>query len=125
MVKRILAVFATVALLSCGEDTPTGPTPGELAVRLHGPAGAGAALLMVQGGPIDTVVGERYFTAFGPFSGTAKRVLVAGDNLEGVLVKFRVPDRRTKYTAVVMQIADGTTYQLLNPGGFEATVERP
>jgi hypothetical protein len=124
-VKRILAVFAIVTLLSCGDDPPTGPTPGELAVRLHGPAGAGAALLLVQGGPIDTVVGGGYFTAFGPFSGTAKRVLVAGDNLEGVLVRFHVPDRRTEYSAVVLQIADGTTYQLLNPGNFEATVERP
>lgn len=123
--RRLLAIFALAATLSCGDDSPSGPNPGELAVRLQGPAGAGSALLIVQGGPIDTVVGAGNFTAFGPFSATAKRVLVAGDNLGGVVIRFQVPDRRKEYTATVMQVADGTTYQLLNPTGFSATVEQP
>lgn len=123
--RRLVSVFALVALLSCGDDSPTGPTPGQLAVRLHGPSGVGAALLIVEGGPIDTVSSARYFTAFGPFSGTAKRVLVAGDNLEGVLLRFRVPDRRTEYRATVVQIADQTTYRLRDLAAYQTTVERP
>jgi hypothetical protein len=80
-------------------------------------------LLIVEGGPIDTVSRARYFTALGPFSGTAKRVLVAGDDLEGVLLRFQVPDRRTEYRATVVQIADGTTYQLRDRAAYQATVE--
>ena len=124
--KRIAGVLALVAALSCGgDDPPSGPSPGELEVRLAGPAGAGAALLIVEGGQIDTIEPAGYFTASAPYSGTARRVLVAGQNLNGVLVRIRVPDRRTGYRATVVEIADGTSYQLLDPAGFEATVERP
>ena len=123
--RRIAGVFALIAVLSCGDDTPSGPSPGALEVRLNGPSGAGAALLIVEGGAIDAVEAAGHFTASAPYSGTAKRVLVAGQNLGGLLVRIRVPDRRTTYRASVVQIADGTTYQLLDPAAFEATIERP
>lgn len=126
MKRRLSMLGLTIALLSCGgDDTPTGPTPGDLQVRLEGPAGAGAALLLVMGGPIDTASSEQYFTAFGPYSGTAKKVLVAGSALGGVVLRFHVPDRRTEYTAQVVEIADGGTYQLLDPAAYRAVVERP
>lgn len=123
--KRIAGVVVLLVLLSCGEHTPTGPSPGELEVRLNGPAGAGAAILIVEGGEIDTVEAAGYFTRSAVYSGTARRVLVAGRDLGGLLVRIRVPDRRTPYRATVVEIADGTSYQLLDPAGFDATVERP
>jgi hypothetical protein len=124
-VRRFAAVLVVLALLSCGERTPSGPSPGELEVRLTGPAGAGAAILIVEGGEIDTVEAAGYFTRSAVYSGTARRVLVAGRSLSGPLVRIRVPDRRTTYRATVVEIADGTNYRLLDPADFEATVDRP
>ncbi len=125
--RRTLLVLAMVGLLSCGEDggPPTGPTPGPLEVRLSGPAGAGAVLLLVDGGEIDTVEAVRYFTATSAYSGVARKVLVAGQDLGGAVARIEVPDRRVRYRATILEIADGTTYQLLDPADFIATVERP
>jgi hypothetical protein len=123
--RRLFLVLVLAVVLGCGADPPAGPSPGALEVRLSGPAGAGAALLIVEGGEIDTVEAAGYFTASAPYSGTARRVLVAGQNLGGTLVRIQVPDRRVTYRATVLEIADGSSYQLLEPAGFEVTVERP
>jgi hypothetical protein len=112
-------------LTGCGDDQPAGPSPGALDVRLNGPAGAGAALLLVEGGEIDTVETAGYFTASAAYSGTARRVLVAGQNLAGTLVRIQVPDRRVAYQATLIEIADGSSYQLLDPAEFTVAVERP
>ncbi len=124
--RRILPLVIALALLpACGENAPAGPSPGALEVRLSGPAGAGAALLLVEGGTIDTVEAAGYFTASAAYSGTAKRVLVAGQNLAGALVRIQVPDRRVAYQATLIEIADGNNYQLLDPGQFTVAVVRP
>jgi hypothetical protein len=124
--KRILPLVMALALLpACGDDPPSGPSPGALEVRLSGPAGAGAALLLVEGGTIDTIEAAGYFTASAAYSGTAKRVLVAGQDLTGALVRIQVPDRRVAYQATLIEIADGNTYQLLDPAQFTVAVLRP
>jgi hypothetical protein len=111
-------------LPACGDDPPAGPAPGVLEVRLAGPATAGSALLLVEGGPIDSVEAAGYFTAAAPYSGTAVRVLLAGQGLTGTLLRIQVPDRHTSYTASLIEIADGTTYQLLDPARFQVRVGR-
>lgn len=113
---------AALLLAACSEDSPAGPAPGVLEVRLNGPATAGAALLIVEGGPIDSVEAAGYYTATAPYSATAVRVLVAGQGLGGTLVRIQVPDRHSAYTATLSQIADGQTYQLLDPAAFEVRV---
>jgi hypothetical protein len=125
-VRRLLLTAAALGILAgCGDDPPAGPSSGVLEIRLSGPAGAGAALLLVEGGTIDTVEAAGYFTASAANSATARRVLVAGQDLGGTLVRIGVPDRRTAYRATLIEIADGTSYQLLDPTGFTLSVGRP
>ena len=125
--KRPILALALMALLSCSSEDapPTGPSPGQLEIRLTGPAGVGAVLLLVDGGEIDSVEAVGYFTASSLYSGLARRVLVAGQDLGGVVARIEVPDRRVAYRATILQIADGATYQLLDPAGYTATLERP
>lgn len=126
--KRVFGCMVAAALLaSCGDDPtrPTGPDPGPLLVRMQGPAGVGAVLMLVEGGTIDSVVARNYFTASTIYSGVARRVLVAGDNLGGVLVRVDVPDRRLPYKATIIQVADGATFQLRDSTAYALTVARP
>jgi len=124
--NRLMPLVLVLGLVTaCGEDTPSGPSPGALEVRLTGPAGAGAALLLVEGGAIDSVEAAGYFTASAAWSGTARRVLIAGQNISGTLVRIRVPDRRVAYQATLMEIADGSNYHLLDPAAFTVSVARP
>ena len=123
--KHLVRVLAVIAAISCGgDDSPTGPSPGALEVRLSGPAGAGAALLLVEGGEIDSVAAAGYFMASAPYSGVARKVLVVGQGLQGTLVRIVVPDRRVEYRATILEIADGTTYELRPPAAFTVTVEK-
>lgn len=125
--KRPIFALGLLALLACGSEDapPTGPSPGPLELRLTGPAGVGAVLLLVDGGEIDSVEAVSYFTASSVYSGVARRVLVAGQDLSGVVARIEVPDRRVTYHARIIDIADGTTYQLLDPAGYTVTLERP
>jgi hypothetical protein len=120
-----LWLLALIAAIGCsGDDSPSGPSPGALEVRLSGPAGAGAVLLLVEGGPIDSVEAAGYYTASAPYSGVAKKVLVAGQGLQGTLALIHVPDRSVEYRATIIEIADQTTYELRLAQGFTVTVEK-
>jgi hypothetical protein len=125
--KRLFLLLALAGVMSCGDDpsVPTGPSPGPLEIHLSGPAGVGAVLLLVEGGTIDSVEASSYFTASSAYSGVARRVLVAGPDLTGVVARIEVPDRRVSYHATILEIADGTTYQLRDPASYTATLERP
>jgi len=124
--RRLLLTGAALGiLLGCGDDQAAGPSSGVLEIRLSGPAGAGAALLLVEGGTIDTVEAAGYFTASAAPTETSRRVLVAGRNLGGALARIGVPDLRRAYRVTLIEIADGTSYQLLDPTGFTLTVGRP
>lgn len=126
--RRTLWLVLLVGLLSCGDESPTrpqGPDPGPLDIGLDGAAGAGAVLMLVEGGPIDSVVALSYFTAHTPHSAVARRVLVAGSSLNGALARIMVPDRRVLYQARIIQIADEVTYQLGDSSAYTLTVEKP
>ncbi len=119
--KRALLLGLLLAACS-GNEAPPGPSAGLLDLRLTGPAGAGSAVLIVEGGAIDSVEATTFFTASAPYSGTAVKVLLAGTNLTGTVARIHVPDQRVAYTATVMQVAEGATYQLVDPAGFVVNV---
>lgn len=125
--RRALGLLLGVGLLSCGGDPtrPAGPDPGPLEIRLSGPAGVGAVLLLVEGGTIDSVVPTSYFTASTVYSGVARRVLVAGDTLGGVLARVVVDDRRLPWKATIIQVADGETFQLRDSTAYALTIGKP
>lgn len=125
--RRALWLLLGLGLLSCGGEPtrPSGPDPGPLDIRLSGPTGVGAVLLLVEGGTIDSVVPTSYFTASTAYSGVARRVLVAGDTLRGVLARVVVQDRRLPWKATIIQLADAATLQLRDSTAYALTIRKP
>ncbi|MDX2120981.1 MAG: hypothetical protein SF070_07920 [Gemmatimonadota bacterium] len=114
-VRRWWLAAALVGALSCGDD-PGNPVPGTIEVVLAGPGPAvGAVLFLIEGGSVDTVESAGAYLDAAPYSGVATQVLVAGDDLRGVIARARVPDLRVGYTAFIQQVADSRTYALRPP----------
>lgn len=114
--------FAAAALLAtlglgCGEAS-LGPVPGTLDVVLaDAPRPVGAVLFLIEGGTVDTVEGMGSYLDAAPYSGVAHQVLVAGNRLHGVIARVRVPDLRVRYEVVLQEVADDSSYALLDPTG--------
>lgn len=124
--RRLARILLAAAVMSgvpaCDED-PTGPRPGVLDVLLVGPAGqVGALLFHVEGGAVDSVVTAGYFTASARFTGVERRVLVAGDGIEGVVARIYVADLGAPHRAFAVEVADGRDYRLLEPAGYTLTL---
>lgn len=110
--RRFLLLVALLAALSCGDD-PGDPVPGTIEVVLAGPGPKiGAVLFLIEGGTVDTVESAGPYLDAAPYSGVATQVLVAGDDLRGVIARARVPDLRVGYTVFVQEVADSRTYAL-------------
>lgn len=113
--RRWVLAVTLVAALSCGDD-PGSPVPGTIEVVLAGPGPAvGAVLFLIEGGSVDTVESAGAYLDAAPYSGVATQVLVAGDDLRGVIARVRVPDLRVRYTAFIQEVADSRNYALRPP----------
>ncbi len=115
---RAVAVGLLLALgLGCGADS-LGPVPGALDVVLaDAPRPVGAVLFLVEGGAVDTVEAVGTYLDAAPYSGVAHQVLVAGNRLHGVIARVRVPDVRVRYEVVLQEVADDSSYALLDVAG--------
>jgi hypothetical protein len=110
---------ALVALLLACSDAPLAPGAVALDVVLVGPAqGVGALLLNIEGGPVDSVVGTRFYTASAAASGVVRQVLLAGSDLSGAVVRVLVPDGRVHYRAEVREVAQSGSHALLRPDDY-------
>ena len=115
---RAVAVGLLLALgLGCGADS-LGPVPGALDVVLaDAPRPVGAVLFLVEGGAVDSVEAVGTYLDAAPYSGVAHQVLVAGNRLHGVIARVRVPDVRVRYEVVLQEVADDSSYALLDVAG--------
>ncbi|MBK6779644.1 MAG: hypothetical protein KA180_02625 [Gemmatimonadales bacterium] len=120
MIRGWRAVAAALLLalgLGCGEDS-LGPVPGTLDVVLaDAPRPVGAVLFLVEGGAVDSVEAVGTYLDAAPYSGVAHQVLVAGNRLHGVIARVRVPDLRVRYAVVLQEVADDSSYALLDVAG--------
>jgi hypothetical protein len=121
-------VTLALALSACGSEGQNPTQSGDLFVSYFqsGPQ-AGAFLLTITGGTVDNVTGlggqQVSFTS--PFAGTTK-VVVAGAITNGDLLRLRVSDvtKVADYTVHIEQVADNTTFALIDPSGYSFTVHR-
>jgi hypothetical protein len=117
--------LALAATVSCGEDSPVGPTPAVFEVVIGGAGASAAAMLfLIEGGPVDSVEANGWFTASAPYSGVATQVVVAGPTLAGAIALVHVPDGRTSYRAVVREVAEAGTHALLPTADYSLTLVR-
>ena len=126
--KRPSALFALFALfaLSCGGESPS--NAGILQVSyFQGDAEAGALLISITGGPVDSVsaTGGQQISFAQPTAGVT-RVVIAGSLANGDILRLYVPDvtQVTQYHAHADQVADKTTFALLNASSYTLTVHR-
>ena len=120
---RVMPVLVVLAGLACGGDT-LAPVDGVLEVVLTGStASPGAVVFLLQGGTIDSIEGDGYYTASAP-AGASRRVLVAGDRLQGRLALVHVPDAGVAYQLVVQEAADRASYALLAPAEVRLQLRR-
>ena len=121
--STVLLVAAALAGVACGGDA-LAPVDGVLEVVVSGSASSpGAVVFLVQGAGIDSIEGNGYFTAAAP-SGTAWRVLVAGDQLQGRIALLHVPDAGIAYQVIVEEAADRASYALLAPAEVRLQLRR-
>lgn len=125
-----LALVLAFAASDCG-TSPTGPTPGNLAVALAGAGAADHALLLEIAGTdtsasIDTVqamTGSAYRVFAQRETASRWRVIVTGVLGNGPLVEIGVPNksRSSAYSGIVLDVADASFAELA-PGGRTLTV---
>lgn len=116
----------TVLTLSCSGDAPSNAGILQLTYFQGGPE-AGALLITVTGGPVDSVsaVGGQKVSFATPTAGVT-RMVIAGTLANGDVLKLHVPDvtQVTQYHAHVDQVADKTTFALLNAASYTLTVHK-
>jgi hypothetical protein len=122
--KRVLLGLAMLlAACRAGDAGTTGA--GTLTVRLTGGTGnEGAVLVIVSGGSVasvDVPVGSQVATNT---DGAGTHIMVMGSLAVGAIATLHVPDlsQASRYVATVVQVADRTSYMLLDPMRYQVTV---
>jgi len=121
--KRLWLLIPMLA--GCAGDATAPPTPGTLTIRLATPnQNDGAVVVVVSGGPVNTVHAAGAFEVARQTDGAGTHVLVVGDLTEGPLVTIDIPDRSraNAYLATLEQVADRTTFALLDPASYHLTI---
>jgi hypothetical protein len=123
--RTTVLLLALAASAACDEESPVGPAPAVFEVVMGGAGASAAAMLfLIEGGPVDSVEANGWFTASAPYSGVATQVVVAGPTLAGAIVLVHVPDGRTSYRAVVREVAEAGTHALLPTADYSLTLVR-
>ena len=118
----LLALAAACSSDSARSDTPK---PGTLAINLvAGGSNDGAMLLVVSGGPVTSVASPAGYDVATNADSAGTHVMVVGALTPGVLATIDVPDTRqlAAYVVTVEQVADRTTFGLLDPAAYQVTV---
>ena len=123
-ISPLLLAAAALAGLACGGDA-LAPVDGELEVVLtRSSVEPGAVVFLVQGPTIDSIEGNGHFISSVLSGASARRVLIAGDRLQGRLVLVHVPDAGVAYQVVVQEAADRASFALLDSGSVQLQLRR-
>lgn len=117
--------LAILMLAGCGTTDSVPVTPGELAVQV-GATGTppGAMLLTVSGGPITGVTVAPGLEGALSTNASGTHILLVGAINGGELGILHIPDRTlvTRYVVSIDQVADATTFALLDRVQWTATL---
>ena len=125
---RLLGISAAIAVGGCQVDRALGPGtatgPAGLELRIAGPdSSVRALLLVVGGGPVDSITATGLETMTLAVRADDYRVVLRGALLTGVTARLWVPDlRRQGYTATVAQ-AVNEHYEQQATAGYRVQIE--
>lgn len=120
-----LTLFALLALAGCGGTDPIPVTPGELAVQLTAPGTPpGAMVLTVSGGPVSGITPTNGIEGALSTDADGTHLLLVGSLNGGVVAVLQIPDvaLAARYVVRIDQVADGTTFALLDPAQWGASL---
>jgi hypothetical protein len=131
MRRHLLGTLGLALLASCGGDKGGPPSPaGDLVISyFQGGPEAGAMLLTITGGPVESVTARSGLgltvSHATPSTGTTK-VIVTGTIRTGDILNIRVPDVTlfADYVVRVDQVADNLTFSLIDPQVHTLTIHR-
>lgn len=112
-------------LAGCGTTDSVPVTPGELAVQLSAPGTPpGAMLLTVSGGPVTGVTVAPGLEGALSTNASGTHILLVGTINGGEVGVLQIPDRTlvTRYVVSIDQVADATTFALLDRVQWTATL---
>ena len=122
--KRLIAAMLLLITACSGNDAATSHA-GTLAVTLTA-AGTndGAVVLVVSGGPILAVNAPTSYQVASNVDSAGTLIMIMGNVTAGQLVTLRVPDvtQSAAYVVTVEQVADRTSFGLLDPARYQVTV---
>lgn len=121
--KRLWLLLLLLA--ACHGDAVAPPTPGTLVVMLSTPnQNDGAVVLTISGAQVSAVRAVGSLQLARQVDATGTHVMLVGDITEGALVTFDVPDlsRAAAYVATLEQVADRTTFALLEPVSYHLSI---
>lgn len=120
-----LGLLCALALFGCGGADPVPVTPGELAIQLTAPTTPpGAMVLTVSGGPIAGITPTNGIEGALSTDADGTHVLLVGSLDGGVVAVLKIPDAALarRYVIRIDQVADGTTFALLDPAQWAASL---
>ena len=122
---KLVLLLSLVVLAACGGDGVAPPTPGTLSLRLTTPSTSnGALVVVVSGGAVSAVHAAAGLEVVRQSDGAGTHIMLVGNVAAGVVATIDVPDisRATAYVAVVEQVADRTSFALLDPAPYRVDV---
>lgn len=123
-----VALAGVIIVTGCGGEGVAPATPGTLSLRLATPnANDGALVVVISGGPVSAVHATGGLEVAREVDGAGTHLLIVGDLVEGVLATIDIPDiaHANAYVAVVEQVADRTSFGLLDAAGYHLTLVPP
>lgn len=121
----MLIYLASLVAIGCSNSTD--PTAGSLNMMFSTQqANEGAVLLVVSGGPVDSVETVGYSIYSARLAGDTLKIIVTGQLSSGPLARVHIPDSRraSTYNARVAQVATRETYALKDLAGYAVTFKQ-
>jgi hypothetical protein len=124
--KRVLTV-ALLLVVACSSGDVASTRGGVLTLNLVGATGNdGAIVVIVSGGTVSSVGAPNGYQVATNVDGAGTHVMVVGNLTAGAIATIAVPDATaaSAYVATVVQVADRTSFGLLDPVRYQVTITK-
>lgn len=125
--KRILLAALVLAACACSTDGAGSAEPGILTLTLASAGNNdGAIVVLVSGGPVLSVGTPAGYQIASNTDASGTHVMILGPLTGGALATVKVPDlsRASAYVVTVEQVADRSSFGLLDPARDQVTMGR-
>ncbi len=123
MTRRLVGVL--LLCVACSSGDSSAPSAGNLTLQFAGGTGnEGAVVVIVSGGPVSSVDSPAGYQVATNVDGSGTHIMVMGNLAAGVIATIAVPNPSlaAAYVVTVVQVADRTSFTLLDPARYQVIV---